>query len=110
MGHYEIFNDKGGKARFNLKASNGQVILSSEGYESTSARDNGIASVQACSQDAGCFEDKSSSSGQPYFVLKAKNGQVIGQSEMYNSDSAKDNGKASVMKNGGSTDIRERKD
>ena len=109
MGHYETFTDKAGKPRFNLKASNGQVILSSEGYESTASRDNGIAAVQRCSQDAGCFEDKSSSSGAPYFVPKAKNGQVIGKSEMYKSAAAKDNGKASVMKNGGSTDIRERK-
>ena len=30
MGHYETFNDKAGKPRFNLKASNGQVILSSK--------------------------------------------------------------------------------
>lgn len=36
---------KNGKPRFNLKAGNGQVIGVSETYESTSARDNGIASV-----------------------------------------------------------------
>ena len=34
-----------GKFRFNLMASNGQVIGTSETYESTKARDNGIASV-----------------------------------------------------------------
>ncbi|NNL36188.1 MAG: YegP family protein, partial [Silicimonas sp.] len=33
------------KARFNLKAGNGQIIGVSETYESTKARDNGIASV-----------------------------------------------------------------
>ena len=43
---------KGGKARFNLKASNGQVIGTSESYESTSARDNGIASVAKNAPDA----------------------------------------------------------
>jgi len=36
---------KAGKARFNLKAVNGQVIGTSESYESASARDKGIASV-----------------------------------------------------------------
>ena len=35
-----------GKAYFNLKASNGQIIGSSEMYESTAARDNGIESVK----------------------------------------------------------------
>ena len=37
---------KSGKYRFNLKASNGQVIGTSESYESSSSRDNGIASVK----------------------------------------------------------------
>lgn len=34
-----------GKPRFNLKASNGQVIGTSETYENKTARDNGIRSV-----------------------------------------------------------------
>ncbi len=41
-----------GKPRFNLKASNGQVIGTSESYSSASARDNGIASVQKNAPDA----------------------------------------------------------
>ena len=42
----------GGKPRFNLKASNGQIIGTSETYESTSARDNGIESVKKNAPDA----------------------------------------------------------
>jgi uncharacterized protein YegP (UPF0339 family) len=41
-----------GKPYFNLKASNGQIIGTSEMYESTSARDNGIASVKTNAPDA----------------------------------------------------------
>ena len=41
-----------GKAMFNLKATNGQVIGTSESYSSTSARDNGIASVMKNAPDA----------------------------------------------------------
>ena len=37
--------------------------------------------------------------GEPYFVLKAGNGQVIGKSEMYSSKTAMENGISSVMKN-----------
>ena len=37
--------------------------------------------------------------GKPYFTLKATNGQVIGQSQMYASERNRDNGIASVMKN-----------
>ena len=41
-----------GKHFFNLKASNGQVIGSSEMYESASSRENGIESVKANAPDA----------------------------------------------------------
>lgn len=42
-----------------------------------------------------------------YFVLKASNGQVIAQSEMYSSKTAAHKGIESVQKNGASTDIRD---
>ncbi|WP_278102125.1 DUF1508 domain-containing protein [Microbacterium proteolyticum] len=46
-GKYELYTDKAGKYRFRLKASNGQVIASSEAYESKASAQNGIASVKA---------------------------------------------------------------
>ena len=49
---FERTETKAGKARFNLKASNGQVIGTSESYESVKARDNGIASVAKNAPDA----------------------------------------------------------
>jgi uncharacterized protein YegP (UPF0339 family) len=55
--------------------------------------------VRKNSQDAGRFERLVSKGGSPYFNLKASNGQVIGNSEMYTSESAMENGIASVMKN-----------
>lgn len=42
---FERKTSKSGKEMFNLKATNGQVIGTSEMYESASGRDNGIASV-----------------------------------------------------------------
>lgn len=41
-----------GKHYFSLKASNGQIIGTSEMYESSSSRDNGIASVKSNAKDA----------------------------------------------------------
>ena len=49
---FERAEAKNGKHRFNLKASNGQVIGTSETYESASARDNGIESVKKNAPDA----------------------------------------------------------
>ncbi|MFD2100630.1 YegP family protein [Flagellimonas iocasae] len=99
MGKFEIKKDKSGQFRFNLKAGNGQVILSSEAYTTKSACENGIESVRKNSQDDGKFERKTAKDGSPYFNLKATNGQVIGASEMYSSTSAMENGVASVKKN-----------
>lgn len=45
------------------------------------------------------FQLKKSQNDKYYFVLTAKNGQVIAQSEMYNSKDAAENGIASVKTN-----------
>jgi hypothetical protein len=99
MGKFEINTDKAGKFRFNLKADNGQVILSSQGYASKSGCDNGIDSVRTNSKSDGMFDRCSAKNGSPYFCLKSSNGQVIGNSEMYSSNSAMEKGIASVKKN-----------
>ena len=99
MGKFEIKTDKAGKFRFNLKADNGQVILASQGYASKSGCDNGIESVRTNSQNDSMFDRCTAKDGSPYFCIKASNGQVIGNSEMYSSASAMENGIASVKKN-----------
>lgn len=96
---YEIKTAKSGQIHFNLKAGNGQIILSSEMYESKSAAENGIESVRKNSPDDGRYERKSSDKGFR-FNLKAGNGQVIGTSETYTSSAAMENGIESVKKNG----------
>jgi uncharacterized protein YegP (UPF0339 family) len=45
-GKFEIYQDKGGKFRFRLKAGNGEIIAVGEAYESKASAKNGIASVQ----------------------------------------------------------------
>ncbi len=107
MGKFEIYCDKRGEHRFRLKAGNGQIILASEGYSSKDGCENGIASVQKNSQDKESFEVKETKNGGYMFNLKAGNGQVIGTSEVYNSDSACNNGIESVMKNAPEAEIVE---
>ena len=107
MGKFEIYKDKRGEFRFRLKASNGQTILTGEGYSAKAGCDNGIASVKKNSTDDGRYERLVSKGGNPYFNLKASNGQVIGNSEMYNSNSAMENGIASVKKNASDSSVEE---
>lgn len=99
MGKFVITKRKNGEFQFSLKATNGQEILGSEGYTTMAACKNGIESVKKNAADEARFERKEAKNGAPYFVLKAGNGQVIGQSEMYSSEASRDNGIASVMKN-----------
>ena len=49
---YERKDTSSGKPMFNLKATNGQVIGTSEAYSSASARDNGIESVKKNAPEA----------------------------------------------------------
>ncbi len=51
-GRYERKESTSGKPMFNLKAGNGQVIGTSELYESVAARENGIESVKKNAPDA----------------------------------------------------------
>jgi uncharacterized protein len=50
--HYERKESKGGQFMFNLKATNGQVIGTSQQYKSEASRDNGIESVKNNAPDA----------------------------------------------------------
>lgn len=43
---FELYTDKGGKYRFRLKAPNGQIIASSEAYNSKASAKNGIDSIK----------------------------------------------------------------
>lgn len=99
MGKFVITKRTNGEYQFNLKAGNGQVILTSEGYAAKSSCENGIESVKKNAQDESKFEKKTSANGKYYFSLKATNGQIIGSSEMYESAAARDNGIESVQKN-----------
>jgi len=106
-GSFELKIAKNGEYFFNLLAGNGQNILKSEMYSSKSAAINGINSVQKnCTEDSQ-YECKTSTSGKPYFLLKAKNHQVIGQSQMYESDAGCNKGIESCKSNGTSETIKD---
>ncbi len=49
---FEVYADKAGEFRFRLKATNGQVIATSEGYSSKSGCMNGIESVKKNAVDS----------------------------------------------------------
>lgn len=99
MGKFVIKTQKDGQFVFRLLAGNGQEILRSEAYTTKPACLNGINSVKSNAADDGRYDRKVSTNGKPYFNLKAGNGQVIGTSELYESEASRDNGIESVKKN-----------
>lgn len=101
---FEIKKRTDNEFMFNLKAGNGEVILTSEGYASKQGCKNGIDSVKTNAPDDDNYERKEASNEQYYFTLKAQNGEVIGKSEMYTTTSARDKGIKSVQNNAPSAD------
>lgn len=84
--------------KFDLKAANGQVILTSEVYSSEAACRRGVESVSKTALSAGVldltdpdaagvpnprFELYTDRSGSYRFRLKARNGKIIAVSEAY---------------------------
>ena len=93
MGKFEIKIRKDGEFQFNLKAGNGEIILTSEGYTTKAACLNGIESVRKNSADDAKFEVLEAKNGKLYFRLKA------GASQMYASKETAKKGIASVKRN-----------
>ena len=105
MGKFIITKRKNGYYQFNLKAGNGQVILTSQGYSTKSGCKNGIESVKTNSSFDSRYDKGIAVNSQYYFNLKAGNGEIIGTSEMYTTTSARDNGIESVKNNAPNAEI-----
>ena len=100
--------------KFDLKASNGEVIATSEIYSSEAACKKGVESVIKNAPVAGLedqtvegfekvkhpkFEMYTDKKGEFRFRLKATNGEIIAVGEGYSSKAACKNGIESVRKN-----------
>ena len=110
MGIFEITKRLNGEFQFNLKAGNGEIILTSEGYTTLAACRNGIESVRKNAADDARFDCKVARDGSPFFTLKAVNGQIIGKSEMYRSTASREKGIESVKRNAPEASVIERLD
>ena len=98
-GKFELKKSANGQFYFNLKSSNGQIVIASEMYKAKASALNGIESIRKNCSDDTCYVRKQSTNGKSYFVLRARNHQVIGKSQMYNSPKAMEGGISSVKNN-----------
>ncbi len=106
--------------KFDLKAGNGEVIATSEVYESEASCKKGIESViknapianvedqtveEIVAAKCPKFEMYTDKAGEFRFRLKATNGQIIAVSEGYKAKASCENGIASVRKNAEEAEI-----
>ena len=113
MGKFVISEAKSG-FKFNLKASNGQVIATSQVYDALDGCKNGIESVKKNAPAANLedqtvegfaeqkhpkFEVYKDKAGEFRFRLKASNGQIIATGEGYTKKESCLNGIESIRKN-----------
>lgn len=103
---YDLKKAKDGQFMFNLRAANGEIILTSERYTTRSGAKRGIESVRKNSATGARFERKPSGT-QFIFRLRATNGKIIGASERYTTQAALEKGIASVMTNAPKAPVRE---
>ena len=121
MGKFVIRNVASG-LKFDLRAGNGETILSSEVYTTLAACRKGLESVRKNAPLAGVenqteenyvslthpkFEMYQDKAGEYRFRLKARNGEIIAVSEGYTAKAGCLNGIESVKKNAAEAEIVE---
>jgi uncharacterized protein YegP (UPF0339 family) len=108
MAKFEVYQSgKKNEFRFRLKADNGQIILSSEGYATKASCLNGIESVKKNASDPKRVTATKTPTKMFRFAITAPNNQIIGTSQNYKSDSGRNNGIESVKKNAAKAEIKE---
>lgn len=95
---FEICIGSDNQFYFRLRAANGENILASEEYVTKGGCLKGINSVKDNAIDKSNFRARTATDGQFYFVLVAQNGEIIGTSEMYTTEHARDNGIEAVSR------------
>jgi uncharacterized protein YegP (UPF0339 family) len=95
--HFHL-KPSGSQWMFNLKAGNGETVLTSERYTSKQSAQGGIASVKTNAPIDARYARLMNAGGKPYFVLKAGNGEPIGTSESYSSEGARNDGIEAVKR------------
>ena len=121
VGKFVVRNVNSG-IKFDLKATNDQVIATSEVYESKAACLNGVESVRKNAAIAKVedqtvegfeivtnpkFEMYTDKAGEFRFRLKARNGEIIAVSEGYVAKASCENGIKSVRKNAAEAEVVE---
>lgn len=90
MGTFIVQKNDDGHYFIKLKAKNGKVILNSLKYLSKSVCKNEIETIRIIAKDNLKYEYKKTFDGKFYFRLKSVLGEVLGQSNLFDSAELRD--------------------
>jgi uncharacterized protein len=99
MGHPKfVIKASGGQFHFYLATAKGEVVLNSERYTTRYNAEGCIESVKMNSTVDQRYDRRLSQHREHYFVLRGGNHEVIGMSEMYESERAMEDGIVAVKR------------
>jgi uncharacterized protein len=90
-----------------LLADNGQVLIVSERYTTKASAQNGIQSTRVNAPNDARYQRLTSRDNKPYFVLRGANSEILGTSETYSGDIARELGISSTKKNAPTAPVRD---
>jgi uncharacterized protein len=99
MSSFIIFRRPDGHYGFNLMASNGQIILTGEGYSTKEEVLDAVESARKNGKKPGQFTVSEPSTGKYTFSLYTSNGQDLGESQVYATKTGAETGIKAVMQN-----------
>ncbi len=95
---FEQLKGKDGQYYFNLFDGHCNFLFQSEGYKSKRGKNVGLNAVRKCSQFPENYVKKTAQDGRFYFVLRARNNEVLGTSKMCDTAEERDECITSTMK------------
>ena len=88
----EIKKSKNNTYQFSLKTAEGKTLLNSVDFESEAEIEKTVKQLEPLARKQHCIERKTNYDGHFLFDLKDKNGKVIGNSMLYDSEAGMENG------------------
>lgn len=88
----EITKQQTNKYTFVLKAASGQTLLSSVTFSNEKKAKETVNKLNELSSHRNTFERKTNHSGEFLFSLKNNQGEIIGNSQLYQSEAGMENG------------------
>lgn len=96
---YKLKKDRKERFYFTLHPENSvRVIIKSEAYVKKQSCEKAIESIKKNAGEDGRIEKKKSANSLHYFIVKSRNGKVIGVSNMYPSEDKRDEDIAQLLK------------